>query len=484
MYRLVVLLSLSAFAWGKTELTHENHVAVLKKENFDTALNEYQYVMVKFYAPWCGHCKALQPEYEKAAEMLKSAELDVLVAKVDATEETELASAHSVSGYPTLKFRKNGSWINYNGERTADAIVNWIKKKSQPALRVLSTVKEVEDFVKSADVVVVGFIKTLGQNEHRVLEEIAEELDTIPFAVVENQEAFEKYGVTKDVQISLFKSFDEGRVDFEGTVEKKTLGDFVQVESISLVVDFSQDVAGKVFGSPIRKHLVSFVPKSGSYDELKSKMETVAKKFKGKVHFILIDTDVEEHLRILEFFGMTKEDVPGYRLIDLADDMTKFKPSTLDFAEDQMEAFVEGVLSGSEKPFLMSQDIPAQSNEPVRVLVGKNYNEVTQDQSKAVFVKLYAPWCGHCKNLAPIWEKLGEEYKDRDDIVIAKMDATVNEAEGLKVHSFPTLKYYAKGSSEAIDYSGERTFEALKEFLDSEGRGGTASKSEEPKDEL
>ncbi|TGZ42704.1 hypothetical protein CRM22_011219 [Opisthorchis felineus] len=484
MGRLLIFLSLVAIVWGRTELTEENNVAVLTKEHFDQVLDEYQYVMVKFYAPWCGHCKALQPEYEKAAGMLKSSDLDVLVAKVDATVETELASAHGVSGYPTLKFRKNGSWISYSGERTAEAIVDWIKNKSRPALHVMNTVDEVENFVKSADVVVVGFIKDFGGNAYRVLEEIADEMDGIPFGVTASQVAFDKYGVKSDLQISLFKSFDEGRVDFEHTVDKGTLSEFIQMESISLVVDFSQDVAGKVFGSPVRKHLVAFVPKSGPYSEMKTKMETVAKKFKGRVHFIIIDTDIEDHLRILEFFGMTKEDVPGYRLIDLADDMTKFKPSSSEFDERLMEAFVDGVLSGSVKPFLMSQDIPEESNEPVRVLVGKNYNEITQDQSKAVFVKLYAPWCGHCKNLAPIWEKLGEAYKDQDDIIIAKMDATVNEAEGLKVHSFPTLKYYAKGSSEAVDYSGERTLEALKVFVDSEGKSGTAGKSKEPKDEL
>lgn len=104
---------------------------------------------------------------------------------------------------------------------------------------------------------------------------------------------------------------------------------------------------------------------------------------------------------------------------------------------------------------------------PVKVLTGKNFAEVAQKGDKHVLVAFVAGWCGHCKALMPTWDQLGAKVEAASqDVLIAKMDATANEVEGIKIESFPTIKFFAKGTGEMSDYDGGRTLKDFADFLE------------------
>lgn len=180
--------------------------------------------------------------------------------------------------------------------------------------------------------------------------------------------------------------------------------------------------------------------------------------------------------------GMRKEEIPAARLIKLEEDMTKYKPDSSELTAEQIKNFVQSFLDGKLKASLLAQDLPEDwDSQPVKVLVSSNFDEVALNPDKDVLVEFYAPWCGHCKQLAPIYDKLGEHFKDDEGVVIAKMDATANELEHTKVTSFPTIKLYAKGENRVIEYNGPRTLEAMTKFVESGGVDG--ANVQEPIDE-
>lgn len=129
------------------------------QSNFEETINGNEFVLVKFYAPWCVHCKSLAPKYDEAADLLKEEGSDIKLAKVDATENQALASKFEVRGYPTILYFKSGKPTKYTGGRATAQIVDWVKKKSGPTVTTVESVEQLEELKGKTRVVVLGYFK-------------------------------------------------------------------------------------------------------------------------------------------------------------------------------------------------------------------------------------------------------------------------------------------------------------------------------------
>jgi protein disulfide-isomerase A1 len=325
---------------------------------------------------------------------------NIKLAKVDATEEPDLAEEFQVRGYPTLKFFRSGSPIEYNGGRQADDIVSWLLKKTGPAAKDLNTVEAAEEFIKENNVAIIGFFSDRESAEAKAFMSAANAVDDYQFGITSNADVFKKYE-TECGKIILFKQFDDGKAVFDGTFDDASIKKFVVAEAMPLVVDFNHDSAQKIFGGEIKSHLLMFLSKeAGHFEKYVEPAKEVARGFREKILFVSINADEEDHNRILEFFGMKKDEIPSMRIIQLQEDMAKFKPEKADLSADAIKAFVQKFLDGKLKQHLLSQELPEDWDKtPVKTLVSTNFDEVVFDKNKDVFVEFYAPWCGHCKSL-------------------------------------------------------------------------------------
>uniref|UniRef100_A0A0K0DDK3 Thioredoxin domain-containing protein n=1 Tax=Angiostrongylus cantonensis TaxID=6313 RepID=A0A0K0DDK3_ANGCA len=90
--------------------------------------------IVKFYAPWCAHCKRLLPVWEHLGHAVSDKNLPVRVAKMDCTRFTSACNKLSINGYPTIIFFRHGRKIEYFGERAKEALFNFVVKSAAPVV--------------------------------------------------------------------------------------------------------------------------------------------------------------------------------------------------------------------------------------------------------------------------------------------------------------------------------------------------------------
>lgn len=452
----IILFSLCLFSvFGEEEATLN-----LSQANFAETIANNNYVLAMFYAPWCGHCKTLKPEYEIAAQKTKG---KYVLAKVDCTVEKDLCGQYSIRGYPTVKFFKNGNQLEYDGARNADGIISWLDRKSGPPAVDLADAQAINDFTQNRPVV-VGYFSNKDTEAYKNFLKAAENPSSADF----------KFGVVSDS--SLFNGNNDGAIvllakDKDVTVPSEHSDNAENIAKY--LFDSSFPLIQEVDASNF-KHYVTRA-KRLMLAWLKTKDSTAAEQIET---FKKIAADYPQYSfgyishenfgANMERMGGSGKVVPAITCLSFTDNKPIVFERENEFNDASIREWIDGVISGKYKYQSKSEPVPADNNGPVVTIVGTTFDQIVHDSNKDVVVEFYAPWCGHCKNLIPEYEKLGKAFAGVKDVVIGKIDLTANDVDSSHhdVKGFPTILLYPRDKKTTpVEYKGTRDAKSLASWI-------------------
>lgn len=449
----------------------DSAVVKLTSETFESYIKENPLVLAEFFAPWCGHCKTLAPHYVEAAGVLQ--EKNISLAQIDCTEEQELCMSQGIRGYPALKLFKDNDLANpkdYEGARTAEAIISYMIKQTLPVVMIAESKKDLEEILKTASqpVIVSNGAATSNETFYSTANKLSSEYVFVSFPESKNE-------------LSIHLPNDPEPIVYNGDIkelkEVSTLENWLKVEALP----FFGEITGETFGSYMESQLplaYFFYADDEELEENVPFFTDLAKKHRGKINFVSLDSrkfgrhaenlNMEEQFPLFVVHNMTSN--LKYGLPQLAKEEFEKLTEAVKLETKDIKKLVNDFLSGKAEAKVKSEEIPETQESNVFKIVGKTHDDIIKNNKKDVLVKYYAPWCGHCKRLAPIYEELADilaaDVEAKENFIIAEVDATLNDIQDVVIEGYPTIILYPAGkNAEPITFESQRDLDSFLDFI-------------------
>ncbi|XP_043271385.1 thioredoxin domain-containing protein 5 isoform X2 [Venturia canescens] len=284
-----------------------------------------------------------------------------------------------------------------------------------------------------------------------------------------------EHDVTGYPTLKFFKVGEKGGIKFRRTRDLPSLIAFINEqlgsvpaesenpaapEPVNGLVELTEDTFDKHVASG--HHFVKFyAPWCGHCQKLAPTWDDLGQSL-GHDKFVSIGkVDCTQHRSVCEQF-----DIKGYPTLLWIEDGKKIDKYTGQRSHEELKAYVEKMLRANDGKEGGKTEDPEDSVQSVLTLTGDNFEHGIE--KGVTFIEFFAPWCGHCKRLAPTWEELGKKFTNSENVHIVKVDCTLATSKKLcdeqEVDGFPTLFLYRDGHKIA-EYNGSRALEDLYEFV-------------------
>jgi len=304
------------------------------------------------------------------------------------------------------------------------------------------------------------------------------------FATTHSKDVYNHCNFTNhqsESHIVVYQNVDNKYIEYFGPLSDWAMENFIY-ESVVPTVGILNDATSrryKLRALPILKVYVEISLESiREHTNYLSLLNSVAKHHNRHLSFVICNKN--DFSSEMQLFGFDRDAQVSVGIDDISKSVRY--QFTQDFNVENLEQFVHDFKDGKLQPFLRSDPIPEEDGDHVKVVVGKTFEKIVLDKNKDVMIEFYAPWCGHCKTLAPIYEEVASNLAiSQPNVVLAKMDATTNDSPhpSYSANSYPTIFWApANSKDKPLQYNGERDVFNITKWIKSKSKKWIGLKDE------
>jgi len=462
-FLLICLAFTAVFSYEKPiypyPFARENNIIRIGKPTWQILINEFiDGALIYFYEEFSTPCKAFLPEYEEAAKNLIQAKSVVKLAKMECHDEFTFCREKGVTSFPTIYLHRGAKPpVEYRGPRTAEDLQAWILKvvdfrydtinDEETLFKHFSTailIKESSDIVNEAykdlidDVIVAKPGKSLSTSD----------------AITILTQSGKKIGLNNKVPVKSLISY----VTDLHTTKKNAVSNFNGPHINRLRGDKDIDLV-------LFFRTKSFSPSAAAtkaFDEANEKVTMSGLLFA----YVNVVGDIFGRT-VAGYFGVTEDSAPTVGIISKKGKVITKYLIPNEITSSNIVDFVHSFAKGEAKRYYMSAEVPKQQpNTFVREIVGSNYQQLIKGNPTVnKLVLFYYPWCEPCTEYNAAWISLAYRTREHEDILIAQVDISQNDIEGVEATEYPLVLFYPSGSSDPIKYEDGPYIKQITKFL-------------------